>query len=319
MKKSIKSVNPYKKQAPQNMNFNELKASLLTKFKHELKQSVTHNLSDSRAILEEAIQYSVTAPGKRIRPLICMAIEQSLTQTVAISLPISIAIELIHCYSLIHDDLPAMDNDDFRRGNPTCHKAFGEDMAILACDILNTFAFEYLSTTLPPHIGFEKSIHIIKTLANACGIHGMGGGQALDLKSTHTSESSLALVEHIHHLKTGRLLSACFTLTSVAIEQDERTLKTFSQIGHHFGLLFQIIDDILDATGKLETIGKSPGKDSQQNKLTYVSLLGVQHAKKEALKQKDAGLRLIETLATPCDALSCIFEYTFEKGVQYAH
>ena len=175
-----------------------------------------------------------------------MAIEQSLTQTVAISLPISIAIELIHCYSLIHDDLPAMDNDDFRRGNPTCHKAFGEDMAILAGDILNTYAFEYLSTTLPPHIGFEKSIHIIKSLANACGIHGMGGGQALDLKSTHTSESSLALVEHIHHLKTGRLLSACFTLPVLPLNK-MNMLKTFSQIGHH-GLLFQIIDDILDAT-----------------------------------------------------------------------
>jgi geranylgeranyl pyrophosphate synthase len=290
----------------------------LDTFESALDAALTFDITDRRKPLEDAIRYSALAAGKRIRPQLCMAIEKSLTNTINVSIPIGIAIELIHCYSLIHDDLPAMDNDDFRRGKPTCHKAFGEDMAILAGDVLNTYAFEYLANAMPPAIGDKKTLALIQLLSNACGIHGMGGGQALDLKSSLTQDATLDDVQTIHHLKTGQLFLACFTMTSTAVCDDPEVCQTIMAIGRHFGLMFQMIDDILDATAEFESIGKSPGKDANQNKLTIVSLLGLDAAIKEAQAQKERALHLIHGLPNPAPNLSHIFETVFKKGIQYA-
>ena len=193
--------------------------------KKELANAVSFKLADDRKYLEEAIHYSVTAPGKRIRPLICLATEKSLTGSTNISTVIGIAIELIHCYSLIHDDLPAMDNDDFRRGKPTCHKAFGEDMAILAGDVLNTYVFEFLANELPKYTTEKKTINVLKMFANACGIQGMAGGQVLDLKSSNNSLATLSQLQQIHNLKTGALLKSCFSLISTIVSDDHSLHK----------------------------------------------------------------------------------------------
>lgn len=303
----------------QPMNLKSLQDSYLPAFEIALTKAIAYNLLDERNILEKAIHYSVKAPGKRIRPLICLATEKSLTGSTKVSIPIGIAIELIHCYSLIHDDLPAMDNDDFRRGKPTCHKSFGEDIAILAGDVLNTYVFEYLASELPTYTSEKKTIDAIKTFARACGIHGMAGGQVLDLKSSHSTESSLNQLQQIHHLKTGALLKACFTLVPTIVSEDSEIHSTMGEIGRHFGLLFQIIDDILDETSNLETLGKSPGKDAKKNKLTYVSLLGLDGAKKEALMHKNEGIELIQTLPYSATDLNAIFHYVFDMGVPNAH
>ncbi|RAP24926.1 hypothetical protein DID73_00030 [Candidatus Marinamargulisbacteria bacterium SCGC AG-343-K17] len=299
------------------MNFKYLQETYLPKFEIELNKAIQFNLDDQRGILEEAISYSVKSPGKRIRPLICMATEKCLTGNVGVSIPIGVAIELIHCYSLIHDDLPAMDNDDFRRGKPTCHKVFGEDIAILSGDVLNTYVFEYLASELPKYTDESTTIKIIIDFAKACGIYGMAGGQVLDLKSNINNESSLTHLQKIHNLKTGAILKACFTLVSTIVSTDKNLKNTMENIGNHFGLLFQIIDDILDETANLEELGKSPGKDAEQNKLTYVSLLGLNNAKNEALTQKNKGIECIQTLTQSTDELITIFNYIFEKGVQY--
>ena len=149
------------------MNFKRLQDHYLPQFEIELRKSIDFNVSDDRKILKNAIQYAVESPGKRIRPLICMMTEKSLTNKINISMPISVAVELLHCYSLIHDDLPAMDNDDFRRGKPTCHKAYGDDIAILAGDILNSYAFEYLITELKNKINDRITLDVLKHLQPA--------------------------------------------------------------------------------------------------------------------------------------------------------
>ncbi len=297
-----------------NMNFNELQNSYLNDFESELQKAIKFSLNDDRKILEDAISYSVSSPGKRIRPLICMATEKSLTGNLSISKPISVAIELIHCYSLIHDDLPAMDDDDFRRGNPTCHKAFGEDMAILAGDVLNTYVFEYLAKELPKLTSFEKSLSIIKDFSNACGINGMAGGQVLDLKSEYSSSASIEDIQKIHQLKTGALLKLCFMIPTMTSTENESTISTMANIGNEFGILFQIIDDIIDETGDFNAIGKSPGKDALQNKLTYVSLLGLNGAKKEAKNHFNIGIRHIKSLPFLAEELITIFNYVYDKG-----
>jgi geranylgeranyl diphosphate synthase type II len=297
------------------MTFAQIQSLYLPAFETELKKSVEFLINDQRQIIIDAIRYSVTAPGKRIRPLLCMMTEKSLTSEINLSLTIGVAIELIHCYSLIHDDLPAMDNDDFRRGRPTCHKAFGEDMAILAGDILNTYAFEYLTRELSPKLSADIVLELVQHFAHSCGIYGMAGGQALDLSSTQSNTQTVKNVSDIHHLKTGKLFSACFLMVAKATHQPPKIIDLLTKISDQFGLLFQIIDDILDATGNLESIGKSPGKDLKQNKLTYVSMFGLDGAKEKALAHKNEGLNLIQQLPFNSTDIGDIFNYVYGKGV----
>ena len=286
-------------------------------FESSLDKAITFNFNDERKHLEKAIHYCVKSSGKRIRPLLTMATEQAFENPTGAGTIIAIAIELIHCYSLIHDDLPAMDNDDFRRGKPTCHKAFGDDIAILTGDVLNTYVFEYLSTQLPKYTTVEKSLSTIRIIAEACGANGMAGGQVLDLKSNLNHTSTLNQLKTIHNLKTGKLLSICFELPAMLSTNDDEVLAKIQTIGTNFGLLFQIIDDILDEKASFTEIGKSPGKDKQQNKLTYPALLGHKESLNEAKYLKEQSFQLLDCIDINTNEIKSIFNYIYEKGAQY--
>ncbi len=229
--------------------------------------------------LEEAIRYTLLAGGKRIRPLLVYATADSLSVDMNRVDYVAGAIEMIHAYSLIHDDLPAMDNDDLRRGQPTCHIQYDEATAILAGDALQALAFKLLSQT---PVEPQKVVNLISTLATACGVHGMAGGQSLDLQSENKSIHIYQL-EAIHSAKTGALLAACVNMVvSLCDTLDHREKQSYQQFAEHFGIAFQIVDDILDVTGSTEQLGKTAGADEHRHKSTYPSLLGLQQAQDKA-------------------------------------
>ncbi|NQY74293.1 MAG: polyprenyl synthetase family protein, partial [Candidatus Margulisbacteria bacterium] len=250
------------------MNLKTLNNTYKPILEEALQSYTTFDITDTRETLAKAIHYSVTANAKRIRPFIALSVFKMFSQNVEKILPFCCAVEMIHTYSLIHDDLPAMDDDDLRRGIPTCHKKFGENIAILAGDTLNTYAFEILSTELPNHYDAVKVLTVIKDLTIAFGIQGMAGGQALDLSSNSFSHEKLV---HIHSLKTGAVLRACTTIPAYLENAPPQVYQVLYRFGTHLGLLFQIVDDILDVQGTSEALGKSPNKDFKQDKLTYVT------------------------------------------------
>lgn len=283
--------------------FSAFKKSVIPIIDQALSRFIYFEFTDNRATLEKAIEHSLLAPGKRIRPLLCVATYQLFhpdSKDLNRILPLACAIEMIHTYSLIHDDLPAMDDDDLRRGIPTCHKAFGEDIAILAGDSLNTFAFEVMAKELPVHFSYEKTVHAILMLSHACGIHGMAGGQALDLTNATHDEKGLLLT---HALKTGTLLKSCITIPAMVSDASPAIQATLDAFGTKLGLLFQIVDDILDVTQESNTLGKTANKDTEQNKLTYVSLYGLEKAKAIVATEQQACLSLLETLPYNTDLL----------------
>ncbi len=229
--------------------------------------------------LEAAIRYTLLAGGKRIRPLLAYATADSLNIDRAQVDNLAGAIEMIHAYSLIHDDLPAMDNDDLRRGQATCHIRFDEATAILAGDALQALAFQLLSQT-PAEA--RKVVKLISNLATACGVHGMAGGQSLDLRSENKN-IKLEQLQAIHSAKTGALLVACVTMvTSLCDHLNHHQISAYHQFAEHFGMAFQIVDDILDVTGNTEQLGKTAGADENRHKSTYPSLLGLEHAQEKA-------------------------------------
>ncbi len=233
--------------------------------------------SNEQSVLIEAMRYSSLNGGKRIRPLLVIAsghISQANFETL---LNIGVAIELIHCYSLIHDDLPAMDNDNLRRGQPTCHKQYNEAVAILAGDALQSEAFFILSNdNLCLNDGIK--LKIINLLAFCVGVHGMAGGQALDLLSTG-SNLTLPQLQQMHLKKTGALIKAAVLAGYLAgKEYDKLIYEKLDLIANNIGLLFQITDDILDLTSSTATLGKTANKDLVNNKATYVNILGLEQA-----------------------------------------
>jgi farnesyl diphosphate synthase len=229
--------------------------------------------------LEAAIRYTLLAGGKRIRPLLVYATADSLDINIDTVDYLAAAIEMIHAYSLIHDDLPAMDNDDLRRGQPTCHIQFDEATAILAGDALQAMAFEVLSRT---PVNAVQVVELVKNLATACGLHGMAGGQSLDLQAENT-QTDLQQLQIIHAAKTGALLVACVTMV-LKLTPDMENKQTFAyqKFAEHFGIAFQIVDDILDVVGNTEQLGKRVGSDEIRHKSTYPSLLGLEQAQKKA-------------------------------------
>lgn len=226
--------------------------------------------------LQKAMRYSALNGGKRLRPLLIYATGLGFSSSLSQCDPAALAIELIHCYSLVHDDLPAMDDDDLRRGNPSCHKAFDEATAILVGDALQSLAFELLSNQKHP-----QALAMVQTLAYASGAMGMAGGQSLDMLAVD-KPTSLSALEQIHQLKTGALFRAALRLGALAASQTAFTIHSqLDTFAHHFGLAFQIRDDILDVEADSTTLGKTSGKDAAQNKATYPSLLGLDGAKQE--------------------------------------
>ncbi len=258
-------------------------AGLAHLYPEHLRAEIERYLEDLRfsaeassAGLEEAMRYSLLAGGKRIRPVLALATAEAVGREPSSVLPLAAAIELIHTYSLIHDDLPAMDNDDLRRGRPTCHRAFGEDVAILAGDGLYAEAFRLL---LSKQRGESADVLAAAAeLASATGVQGMVGGQYLDVASTAPPGSDG--LRRLHELKTGRLIAAsieCVLLLAGANKRD--TIPLFHTFASELGVLFQIVDDILDVTGSQETLGKQQGSDARLGKRTYVTEFGLDGAR----------------------------------------
>ena len=233
--------------------------------------------------IHRAVRYSLFAGGKRIRPVLVLAAGEAVGAPRAELLPLACAVEMIHTYSLIHDDLPAMDNDDLRRGKPTSHKVFGEAIAILAGDALLTHAFQLLAS-VPLAVDealARRRLAATAVLAEACGTGGLIGGQVMDLESEGRATSAAAL-ERLHRAKTGALLAACVRGSAILGGARTDELEALSRYGAAIGLAFQVVDDVLDATEDAQSLGKTAGKDAAAHKATYVSVHGIERAREMA-------------------------------------
>ena len=230
--------------------------------------------------IHQAMRHSVFAGGKRLRPILCMETARMVAGCVPLGVEdVGAALEMLHTYSLIHDDLPPLDNDDLRRGRPTCHKVFGEAIAILAGDALQTQAYEALAQLQCPA---EARVAIIKEIAHATGtVDGMIGGQVMDLEAEHTRPDAKTL-EYIHRSKTGALLTASVVTGGMYAGSDHQQVQRLREFGMNIGLAFQIVDDVLDVTQTSEQLGKTAGKDTASEKVTYPALFGVEASIKKA-------------------------------------
>ncbi|MEM6522086.1 MAG: geranylgeranyl diphosphate synthase CrtE [Cyanobacteria bacterium P01_D01_bin.71] len=229
----------------------------------------------------QAMRYSLFAGGKRLRPILCLATCELMGGDESMAMPTACALEMIHTMSLIHDDLPAMDNDDYRRGKLTNHKVFGEGVAILAGDALLTYAFEYVATQTQ-NVSPERTLRIIADLGRAVGAQGLVGGQVVDLASEGVQNISLETLNYIHTHKTGTLLRVAVTSGAVLAGANATQVETLGQYADCIGLAFQIIDDILDITATSEELGKSAGKDLAAQKATYPSIWGLEESQRQA-------------------------------------
>ncbi|WP_246434517.1 polyprenyl synthetase family protein [Teredinibacter haidensis] len=251
---------------------------------------ISPNATEADNQLLDAMRYSLLNGGKRIRPVLVTAAAHALAEPNAATDTYAAAIECIHAYSLIHDDLPAMDNDKLRRGKPTCHIAFGEATAILAGDALQCHAFELITSN--NDIGSAQAIAALKVLAEASGAKGMVLGQAIDLASV---EKALALqqLQLMHHHKTGALIEASVVLGGISVNASDEQLRKLKVYAKAIGLAFQVKDDILDVTADTATLGKQQGADAERNKPTYVSLLGLEGAIEKAQALRNEALEAL--------------------------
>ena len=229
--------------------------------------------------LAEAMRYSVLAGGKRLRPALALMAAEACGADPAVALPAACALEMVHTYSLVHDDLPSMDDDDLRRGRPTCHKAFDEATAVLAGDGLLTLAFEVLAAHVRPP---EAAIRCVRELAEASGPAGMVGGQMADLLAEGRTDGDATALEAIHRRKTGALLRAALRLGGISAGADADTVAALDTYGQGVGLAFQIVDDLLDVQGDEAKLGKRVNKDSALGKWTYPGFLGVEGSRERA-------------------------------------
>lgn len=254
----------------------------------------------------EAMRYSLLAGGKRLRPILCLATCELLGGTVEMAMPTACALEMVHTMSLIHDDLPAMDNDDYRRGRLTNHKVYGEDIAILAGDGLLSYAFEFIAANtrnVPP----QQVLQVIARLGHTVGAAGLVGGQVVDLESEGLTEVSEETLTFIHTHKTGALLEACVVCGAVLAGAEVADLQRLSRYAQNIGLAFQIIDDILDVTSTSEELGKTAGKDVEAKKVTYPSLWGLEASERQAkqlVEEAKAELASFGEKATPLLAIA---------------
>src|SRR5215510_52309 len=261
--------------------------------------------------IHQAMRHSVFAGGKRIRPILCM----EAGRLISVSLPAGIeelgaALEMLHTYSLIHDDLPALDNDDLRRGRPTCHKVFGEAIAILAGDALQTQAYEVLARLCCPA---ESRVRIIEEIARGTGtIEGMIGGQVVDLEAEHT-KPDLKTLEYIHRSKTAALITASVVSGGLYAGAETDAVANLRSFGKSIGLAFQIVDDVLDVTQTSEQLGKTAGKDSAAEKVTYPALFGIDESLKKADALVSAALSHLDSFGPRADTLKAIAQFLVER------
>ena len=257
----------------------------LNSYLKERQQEVETALDQSIALvypekIYESMRYSLMAGGKRLRPILCLATCELVGGNAAMAIPTACALEMIHTMSLIHDDLPAMDNDDLRRGKPTNHKVYGEDIAILAGDALLAYAFEMVTTT--KDIPAPRLLQVVAKLAQAVGAAGLVGGQVVDLDSEGKPDITEATLTFIHTHKTGALLEASVLSGAILAGAEAADLAKLASYSQNIGLAFQIVDDILDITATQEQLGKTAGKDLQAQKATYPSLWGLEESRRKA-------------------------------------
>jgi geranylgeranyl diphosphate synthase type II len=290
-------------------------SALLHRHAHEvtsyLKQVLTRYPEAPRRLME-AVEYSLMAGGKRLRPTLVLesfaACAKKGTAPSPAALSAAGAMELIHTFSLVHDDLPAMDDDDLRRGRPTNHKVFGQAMAILAGDAMTTMAFEIIAIDADPRV----APMLVRELAQASGPAGMIGGQVLDMAGENQS-IKLEQLQHVHRMKTGALLTTSCRMGAIAAGADEAKLQSITDFGRHMGLAFQIIDDILDVTSTREQLGKATNKDASRGKNTYPSLLGLEASRTEATRQRDAALAALDALDESADGLRELARFVVDR------
>src|ERR1039457_1998303 len=266
------------------------------------------------ASLHKSMRYSVFAGGKRVRPILLLAACEAVGGDMNRAIPAACAMEMIHTYSLIHDDLAAMDDDEFRRGNPTNHKVFGEAIAILAGDALLTEAFILMSN--PANMGKSDAarlLPVIYEIAHCAGSHGMVRGQVVDMESEGNPDVELATVQYIHTHKTGALLKASVKAGAILGGADEAGLAAMTRFGEAVGLAFQIADDILDIEGTTEEIGKDAGSDEARGKATYPAVMGLAAAKEEATAMMDEAFRALELFGAEADPLREIATYIVKR------
>lgn len=265
----------------------------------------------SPATLKDSMLYSVKAGGKRIRPLLVLAVLEDFDKVSGDDLKVACASELIHTYSLIHDDLPCMDDDDFRRGKPTNHKVYGEATAVLAGDALQTRAFGILASL--QHTSSEKMVKLITLLAIASGANGMVGGQILDMEG-ETALLSLPELEEVHMQKTGALLSFCIEAGAILADASESQLMQLREYARNIGLAFQIKDDILDVTSTTEQLGKTANSDAASDKSTYPSLLGLEGAQQQLEKYHKNAIESLSFLGKENAMLKLFADYIVHRN-----
>ncbi|MBI5047450.1 MAG: polyprenyl synthetase family protein [Deltaproteobacteria bacterium] len=268
--------------------------------------------------LHKAMRYSVFTGGKRIRPILVIAAAEVFGKTASDVINTACAIELIHTYSLIHDDLPAIDNDDLRRGMPTNHKIFGEAMAILVGDALLTKAFQIISQKSEGgRVGFAHHqplalIKVIHEIAKAAGSTGMVGGQIVDIES-EGKEVAFPVLEYIHIHKTGELILASCRAGAIMANAGDKGIEAITRYGEAVGLAFQIADDILDVEGNKEDVGKNVGGDAKKGKVTYPSVLGIDESRKRAMELVDIAIAALEGFDEKAEHLRAIARYIVER------
>jgi geranylgeranyl diphosphate synthase type II len=260
--------------------------------------------------IHEAMRYSIFAGGKRLRPVITLAAAEVIGGKTEAALPLACAVECIHTYSLIHDDLPAMDNDDFRRGKPTSHKVYGEGIAILAGDALLTIAFEMVAGAKPS--ARYSSAALVKELAHASGSQALVAGQVADLEG-EGKKLKLSDLQYIHENKTAALITSSIRLGAMSANATPRQLAGLTEFGLSLGLAFQVIDDILDVTQTTEKLGKSAGKDIAAQKATYPALLGLDKAKKEADRLTQRARAALKPFGKDAAPLAAIADYLLKR------
>ncbi len=263
--------------------------------------------------VHEAIRYSLFAGGKRVRPILAIAAAEALGARTADFLPVAGSLELIHTYSLIHDDLPAMDDDDFRRGRATCHKVYGDAIAILAGDGLLNMAFEVLSDPRRlKAVPAQRLIAIIKEISTASGVHGMVGGQVLDIES-EGKEIDFPTLEYIHTHKTGALIRASVRTGALYAKAGKKQFAALTHYGEMVGLAFQIADDIMDITGSREQTGKDEGSDLKKGKQTYPSFYGLDESRRRAAEVSDRAILALKDFGSKADPLRALAEYIVNR------
>ena len=263
--------------------------------------------------VHEAMRYSLFAGGKRVRPILAIAAAEALGAKTSDLLPLAGTLELIHTYSLIHDDLPAMDDDDFRRGRLTCHKVYGEAIAILAGDGLLNMAFEVLSDPRGNKtVSASRLISIIREIGAASGVHGMVGGQVVDMES-EGKDIDFPTLEYIHTHKTGVLIRASVRVGAIYAKASEKRLKALTRYGEMVGLAFQIADDILDIAGKQEEIGKDVGSDLKKGKKTFPSFYGLEGSQLRANEVADKAINCLRDFDRKADPLRELAKYIVNR------